>query len=103
VVQEPVGFLEMARRLRLWGEEFPSGTVAILTTPGLRESWLETEEEVLARWLHQLGATVYRVRVSGHIYSHQLPKLNAALKPRRIIPVHTKHPKLLQALAQHTA
>jgi len=58
---------------------------------------------VLARWLHQLGATVYRVRISGHIYPHQLPKLNATLKPHRIIPVHTRHPKLLQALAQHTA
>jgi len=38
VVREPVGFLEMARRLRLWGEKLPSGTVAILTTPELRKS-----------------------------------------------------------------
>jgi len=93
----------MAGRLRLWGKELPSGTVAILTTPEPLESWLKAEERVLARWLHQLGATAYRVRISGHIYPHQLPKLSAALKPRRIIPVHTRHPKLLQALAQHTA
>jgi len=58
---------------------------------------------VLACWLHQLGASVYRVRISGHIYPHQLPKLKAIVEPRRIIPVHTRHPKLLQTLAQHTA
>jgi len=54
---------------------------------------------VLARWLHQLGATVYRVRISGHIYPHELLKLNTVLKPRRIVAMHTRYPKLLRALA----
>ena len=98
LVQEPVGFLEAVRRLRLWDVALPQGTVVILTTPEPHESWLGAEEEALASWMHRLGATVYRVRISGHIHPHQLPKLAAALKPRRVIPVHTRHPKLLQAL-----
>jgi len=100
VIQEPVGFLEMARRLRLWGEKLPGGTVAVLTTPEPRESWLEAEEEVLASWLHQLGASVYRVRLSGHYHPHELGKILGALKPKKVIPIHTKHPAQLLALAK---
>ncbi len=95
LIQEPTGFLEMIRQMRLWGTELPSETTAILTTPEPLEAESELEERILASWLYSLGIQVYRLRFSGHYYPHELKKILKVIKPQRLIPIHTKHPELM--------
>ena len=102
VVQEPTGFLEMLRQMRIWGEELPRGATAILTTPEPLEAELEIEEERLANWLYTLGVQVYRVRLSGHYYPHELRKILNVVKPGKLIPIHTKHPRLMLAISRYS-
>lgn len=98
IVQDPVGFLEMLRKMKLWGEELPKNGVAILTTPEPLEAEAEVEEETLAAWLYSLGVQTYRLRPSGHYYPHELRRLLNAIKPAKLIPIHTNRPDLLLAL-----
>jgi ribonuclease J len=99
LVQEPVGFLEMLRQMRIWGEELPRGATAILTTPEPLEAESEVEEETLAYWLYSLGVQVYRVRLSGHYYPHELRNILGTIKPKKLVPIHTRHPSLVLKLA----
>ena len=99
LIQEPVGFLEMLRQMRLWGEKPPAGTTAVLTTPEPFEAEAEVEEEVLASWLLSLGIQIYRLRLSGHYYPYELKKILRIVKARKIVPIHTRHPRLMLALA----
>ena len=95
LVQEPVGFLEVLRQMRLWGEELSGDAISILTTPEPLEAESEVEEETLVYWLYSLGVKVYRVRLSGHYYPHELRNILDIIKPRRLVPIHTRHPKLM--------
>jgi len=99
LVQEPVGFLEMLRQMRVWGERLPRDATALLTTPEPFEAESEVEEETLAYWLYMLGIQVYRVRLSGHYYPHELRSILDVVKYRRLIPIHTRHPKLMHTLS----
>ena len=99
LIQEPTGFLDMLRQMRLWGEKPPTGTTAVLTTPEPLEAESEVEEETLASWLYSLGIQVYRLRLSGHYYPHELKKILKTVKPQKLFPIHTKHPKLMLTLA----
>ncbi|QGR19699.1 MBL fold metallo-hydrolase [Stygiolobus azoricus] len=99
LVQEPIGFLEMLRRMRIWGEELPNGAIAILTTPEPLEAEAEVEEKTLAYWLYMLGVHVYRIRLSGHYYPHELKNILNTVKPKKLIPIHTRHPSLVLKLA----
>ncbi len=98
LVQEPLGFLEMLRHMRIWGEELPRGATAILTTPEPLEAEAEVEEKALSYWLYSLGVQVYRVRLSGHYYPHELRTILDTIKPEKLIPIHTRHPSLLLKL-----
>ena len=95
VVQEPIGFLEMLRQMKIWGENLPVNGIAILTTPEPLEAEHEVEEEVLTYWLHSLGLQVYRVRLSGHYYSHELEKILDSVKPKKLVPIHTRYSSLM--------
>ena len=99
LVQEPVGFLDMLRQMRVWGERLPRDVTTILTTPEPFEAELEVEEETLVYWLYMLGVQVYRVRLSGHYYPHELRDILNVIKPRRLVPIHTSHPKLMLTLS----
>jgi len=70
----------------------------VLTTPEPAEAEARAEEEVLAAWLSMLGVQIYRVRFSGHYYPHELRRILEALKPKKVVPIHTKKPKLMEAL-----
>ena len=99
LVQDPTGFLEMLRQMRIWGKELPRGATAILTTPEPLEAELEVEEETLAYWLYSLGVQVYRARFSGHYYPHELRNILNTINPGRLVPIHTRHPSLVLKLA----
>jgi len=99
LVQEPVGFLEMLRQMSIWREKLPRGSTAIITTPEPLEAESEAEEETLAYWLYTLGIQLYRVRLSGHYYPHELRNILDSIKPKKLIPIHTRHPSLILKLA----
>ncbi|MEM0005809.1 MAG: hypothetical protein QW406_02955 [Ignisphaera sp.] len=93
LVVEPVAFLEILRKLRLWIRELEfTNSAVILMDPEPRESIKEVEENTIARWLRTLGFEIYRLRVSGHYLPHQLRELIDILKPKTFIPIHTENP-----------
>lgn len=98
LVQEPTGFLEMLRQMRIWGEELPRRATAVLTTPEPLEAESEAEDETLSYWLYTLGVQVYRVRLSGHYYPHELRSILNTVKPEKLVPIHTRHPSLILKL-----
>jgi len=49
---------------------------------------------------HAGGVQIYRVRFSGHYYPHELRRILEALKPRRVVPIHTRRPRLMEALVR---
>lgn len=98
VVQEPLGFLEMLRQVKIWGGKLPRNAIAILTTPEPLEAEYEVEEETLAYWLYSLGVQVYRIRLSGHYYPHELRNILNVVKPKKLIPIHTRNPSLMHNL-----
>lgn len=100
LIQEPIGFLEMLRRMKTWGEKLQTEAISILTMPEPLESEAEIEEKVLTYWLNILGVHIYRIRISGHYYPHELRNLLEVVKPRKLIPIHTKHPSLVLRLAK---
>ena len=72
---------------------------------GITESEPADEEGVLffdkvLRWLGLFGLTPVRIRVSGHIHPYELKKVLSIIKPRRVIPVHTRHPEVLRQIAE---
>jgi len=88
---EPVGLLQVLRRLRMWGE-VPSlaGSVVVLMDPEPRESIKEVEESALRAWLRSFGAQAMRLRLSGHYLPHQFRIVVEALRSKDLIPVHTE-------------
>ena len=96
LIQEPIGFLEMLRRMRIWEENLPSGATTIITTPEPLEAESEIEEEVLASWLYSMNINVYRIRISGHYYPHELKNILSKLNSKKLIPIHTKYPRLMR-------
>jgi ribonuclease J len=98
LVQEPLGFLDMIRQMRLWNEALPARTAAVLTTPEPLEAEAEAEEEALSAWLYSLGVQVYRVRLSGHYYPYEFARIVNVVRPQKLIPIHTRYPKLMLEL-----
>jgi ribonuclease J len=90
VLQDPEDFLNIARRMWLWGRSTPRKTAIVLTTPEPLEAGAEALEEAIANWTAKIGATIYRIRMSGHYYQHELWKILEAVKPKKLIPIHTK-------------
>lgn len=99
LIQDPIGFLEMLRQMRIWREKLPANTIAVLTTPEPLEAESRVEEEILAIWLYMMSVQVYRIRLSGHYYPHELKSILQKLNPRRLVPIHTKYPKLMSTIA----
>ncbi|MEM1982520.1 MAG: hypothetical protein QXZ63_02515 [Sulfolobales archaeon] len=99
IVIEPVAFLEILRKLKLWSEErrFTNSAV-ILMDPEPKETVKEVEEGVIARWLNIFGFEVYRLRISGHYLPHQLSELVGVFKPKAFIPIHTENPSLMMSV-----
>ncbi len=72
---------------------------AVLTTPEPLEAKSEAEEKTLSYWLYTLGVQVYRIRLSGYYYPHELRNILGTIKPKKLVPVHTRHPSLVLKLA----
>ncbi len=53
------------------------------------------DESVEDRWLRMLGFIAYRLRISGHYYPYELKYILDTIRPKKIVPIHTKSPKTL--------
>jgi ribonuclease J len=98
---EPVGLLQILRKLKIWGESLNlTGSVVVLTDPEPKESIKEVEERALRAWLRSFGIQTVRLRLSGHYLPHQFSKIIEALKPKHLIPIHTEEANLINRLFQ---
>lgn len=70
--------------------------ITVLGEP-LSEEWV-IEERKVSNWLKLLGLTSLRLHLSGHYYPHEFKEIIDAVKPRTIIPIHTKAPNTMLAL-----
>jgi ribonuclease J len=92
LIQDPIDFLEIIRREARWGKDVVEKAIVLLTNPEPMDMAREEEERVLASWLYRLGVQIYRIRVSGHYYPHELREIITSLKPNKLIPIHTEAP-----------
>jgi len=67
--------------------------VTILGEPLSEEMIIE--EKKLFNWLALLGVTSYRIHLSGHYHPYEFKKILQTVKPKKLIPIHTKAPKTM--------
>jgi len=96
---DPVGLLQILRKLKEWEETTDlAGSAVVLTDPEPRESLKEAEEEALKAWFKSFGVHAFRLRLSGHYLPHHFRHIVEALKPRDLIPIHTEEARLMDKL-----
>ena len=96
---DPVGLLQILRKLKEWEESVDlAGSAVVLTDPEPRESLKEAEEEALKAWFKAFGVHSFRLRLSGHYLPHHFRHIVETLKPRDLIPIHTEEAKLMDKL-----
>ena len=79
-------------------ESFGEDTYGLLHVTILGEPLSEEmiiEEKKLFNWLALLGVTSYRIHLSGHYHPYEFKKILQAVKPKKLIPIHTKAPKTM--------
>jgi ribonuclease J len=101
VAIEPVGLLQIFRKLKISGETPDlTGSAVVLMDPEPRESIKEVEEGALRIWLKTFGIQALRLRLSGHYLPHQFRNIIETIKPKEIIPIHTEETSLMIKLFQ---
>lgn len=63
----------------------------------LAEEWV-VEEKKVANWLSLLGITSLRMHLSGHYLPFEFKEILDAIKPRKLIPIHTESPSTMLTL-----
>jgi len=58
-------------------------------------------KDVMNNWLQHLGLKFHQIHASGHCPSKDLVQIVNKIKPKKLIPVHTEHPRLFQDLFKH--
>lgn len=91
------GVKDIEAILRILGKD--SGDLIHITVVGepLSEEWV-FEEEKLESWLRLLGITSYRIHVSGHYHPYEFKEIVETIKPKELIPIHTKTPHTMVRL-----
>lgn len=60
----------------------------------------EREEEVIRNWIGHVGFSYAQLHASGHAPMKEVGELVAGVGARRVVPVHTEHPRLFRAFAK---
>ncbi|RLI89499.1 MAG: hypothetical protein DRO98_00950 [Archaeoglobales archaeon] len=84
------------RLLNLLGENILHVTII---GESIEEEWI-IEERKLENWLSLLGITSYRIHLSGHYHPYEFVEIIDAIKPKKIIPIHTMQPETMLNLFQ---
>ena len=57
--------------------------------------------DVMNNWLRHFGLKCHQIHASGHCPSKDLVQIVNRIQPKRLIPVHTEHPRLFKDLFKH--
>ncbi len=88
--------IDIARLLLRHSTSKPIAAIIVSSEPATEEYSIEIKKQL--EWFRLAGIQPYRLRVSGHYYPYELVGVLKLLKPKRIIPVHTKYPELIITL-----
>ena len=88
--------IDIARLLLRHRTSKPITAIIVSSEPPTEEHSIEMKNQL--EWFRLTKIQPYRLRVSGHYYPHELSKILKALRPRKIIPVHTEYPEFVTAL-----
>ncbi len=70
--------------------------ILIVSEPHTEEFSIELAKQLA--WFKLAGIQPYRVRVSGHYLPYEYRELLQALKPKKLIPIHTLSPKTMLSM-----
>jgi len=74
------------------------GSVYIHSTSEPHNEEQRIDEEKLDNWLGHFGIPRLHVHASGHANHLDLMRIVGEIKPKKLIPIHTEHPKLFKLL-----
>ena len=86
-----IGFTELIDVRPTAGGEF----IHSMSEPYTEE---DIEVKVLHKWLSHFGLRFHQIHASGHCHTSDLEKVVNTIQPKRLVPVHTEHPKLFKRL-----
>jgi len=86
-----VGFTELVDIKPSAGGEF----IHSMSEPFSEE---DIDTRVLHNWLDHFGLKFHQIHASGHCPSRDLAKVVNKIQPRKLVPIHTEHPKLFKKL-----
>ncbi|MHA1595530.1 MAG: hypothetical protein ACTSXX_12465 [Candidatus Baldrarchaeia archaeon] len=70
--------------------------ITILGEP-LSEEWI-IEWKKIENWFKIFGITSYQIHVSGHYHPYEFKEIIKTVKPKKLIPIHTRAPNTMLAL-----
>ena len=74
----------------------PVAAIIVSSEPATEEYSIEMKKQL--EWFRLAKIQPYRLRVSGRYYPYELVKILKLLKPKRIIPMHTKYLEFITTL-----
>jgi len=73
-----------------------SGSIFILSQSEPFNEEMEIEHAKFLNWLERYGIPLYNIHATGHILPHQLKKVIADIKPKKVFLIHTERPLLFK-------
>jgi ribonuclease J len=71
-----------------------SGSSFILSSSEPFNEEMEIEYDKFVNWLDHFGLPMFHIHCSGHIMPTEVRQVIAAIKPKKLFPIHTEHPEL---------
>jgi len=88
--------IDIARLLLRHSNSKLVSAIIVSSEPATEEYSIEMKKQL--EWFRLAKVQPYRLRVSGHYYPYELAKILKLLKPKKIIPIHTKYPEFIAVL-----
>jgi len=89
--------VETIKSLRSWGLSTEGSPILLLESEPTSEEFI-IEARKVESWLNIFKMVPIRVRLSGHYYPHEFKEILKIVKPRKLIPIHTKAPRAMITL-----
>ena len=89
--------IDIARLLLRCNTPKPVAAIIVSSEPTTEEYSIEMKKQL--EWFRLARIQPYRLRVSGHYYPYELVKILEVLKPKRVVPIHTKYPEFITTLS----
>ena len=89
--------VEALKDIRGLGVPLDGSPVLLLDSEPFTEEFV-IEARKIEKWLNIFNMIPIGLRVSGHYYPHVFKEILKIVKPRKLIPIHTKAPDTMLAL-----